>query len=364
MKKVTKIATTVLALTLVVSMLSACGAINVITHFTEASGLDELFGSRVDIIDPIYEPVDYDIDPEPTPEPTPEPQAAETATFIPYIAPIENVIDNTPRNINDIDFNNIQIGVIYYLGNFEESEKLKFDFDGNGKKENLTCSVDSTGFNYTFKIGKQKITDLVFDYFSQEAYVVSLDGETFCLILIDYGPSDDPITYFISYKDNTITELARLFFDILSPTSAICCRNNDPYTVMIYGAKRMDIVQTEFMTKGYYYEPYYNTINDDFTSSVYKYSTVLQDTEYSDIFTTDDYHITILEDIPVYKDCSRYAEKYTLKPGKCRFTYTDGLEFIFIECEDGSNGWFDGAYAWDDTGKWPYDLFDGLCFAD
>lgn len=281
-----------------------------------------------------------------------------TAEEIPYNAPLTTPATISGKDKKKADKKNPVVGELYYLGNLE-TEKVQFDLDCNGKTNTISAEFTDYGGIESVKVSKSELSQYL-EYIDPSAYAMSLDGKTYCLVLFDYGASDDYASYFYRFDGENLIYVGCIPYFY----SAIEVENNNPETLKFWGSRRFDLIQTEFCMTAY--RPVIG--NDGYVMSIeqveqkyYNYSYRIGEDSYG--YYDRYYPLTITEDIQVYSKPDYYSETYLLHSGKAQFTYTDAEDWIFVECEDGSNGWLCASeylnyYGYSDS------VIEGLCFAD
>ena len=214
-------------------------------------------------------------------------------------------------------------------------ETSEIDLNMDGQKELIGYKVKGDYDNFKCEL---QIDDMIFDLSQYDAYMVSpekdkffitniskfdMDGEDKYLeiAILDYGPSNDPITYFFRY-DNDLKYIGSV--------SGFPFRDMDVMDGMyddgiVYGVDRCDLINT---VTGYMLYRY-----DDETREMKP----MEDAYYT--MLPDMLH-TLQIDLPVYRELSKDSKKLTMKKGeKVKFLSTDGESWIRIKSEHGYTGY-------------------------
>ncbi|NTV78495.1 MAG: DUF3298 and DUF4163 domain-containing protein, partial [Clostridiales bacterium] len=214
-----------------------------------------------------------------------------------------------------------------YDGNYERKaffkDQLEKDLNGDGKAEQILLDVTYSEEDYTATVtlsinGNVVPVDTYFDYPDQEYYLIDLDeNDSYIEIAIqDYGPSDDPTTTFLRYKEDGSTILLGEITDLWSSSNSQLLENG-----LLQGSSRLSILQTWFA-------PAIWKLNGDKLEKVdeemyYPYENSMTDNQ-------------ILKNITVYDEMDK-ASKATIltsEDGPIRFIATDNKNWIQLQTQD------------------------------
>lgn len=218
-----------------------------------------------------------------------------------------------------------------YNGNYEREAatgvELIKDINGDGSDETINYTT-SYNEDYSESIASLSVNGVDFSSQismenpeSERYYLIDLDSSDpyIEIAIADYGPSDDPATYFYRYlTDGTLFCLGSVS-DMLSSSDCYLESNN-----VLVGSHRLGILQTWF--------------------SVAKWS--IQDGKQLSMVEQPMYYPTtqnpepspILRNVMVYMDMDLNAQAKELKPedGPVEFTATDDKEWVEFTIGDGS----------------------------
>lgn len=181
-------------------------------------------------------------------------------------------------------------------------------------------------------------------------YIVDLDASDSYkeIALFDQGPSDDPVTYFLRYQNGDI----RLVGSVPdNPVSDTCHFQNDASSRgEVIARFRLSILQT------WYAEGYWKV------NSAGKLSFEPQAVYYP----IGDCEAALLCELPLYTAPDREGEFFMAEPEKVTFTATDDKNWVQLETENGTSGWFyvENYDTIADIGKNAQEVFGSLVIAD
>lgn len=213
-----------------------------------------------------------------------------------------------------------------YHGNYEQmvarGNTVQRDINGDGKEDTILFDVDYAedySAKVTFQINGQDIkSDAVLENPSEEYYLVDLNQEDpyIEVAVQDYGPSDDPMTYFFRYLEDGSAVLLGSITDLWSSCTSRISDNN-----LIEGRSRLAILQT-------WYAPALWKLENDELIKVdepmyYPYESSITENR-------------ILKDITVYDKMSQEGKQTILTPqeGPVRFIATDDKNWVELETAD------------------------------
>lgn len=174
--------------------------------------------------------------------------------------------------------------------------------------------------------------------FEDSLWAFSLNGESVLLALYDNGPSADPETYFLQYKDGSIAEAGVIVDDI---------RNCEIVDGIINGRVRKDVAQTDFIRIQWEQK---NGMIVEIPQEVYDFLTLNE--------------VNLLENITLHPE-PESEETFILEPQKVIFLQvTSDWNWVLIEAENGMQGWI---YIVDfnvvEYNRNIWEFFDGLFMA-
>ena len=214
-----------------------------------------------------------------------------------------------------------------YQGNYERKvffkDIVEKDLNGDGTAEQVFVDVNYSEEDYTATVtlsinGKEVPLDTFFDFPDQEYYLIDLDKNDpyIEIALQDYGPSDDPTTTFIRYKEDGTTILLGEITDLWSSPNSILSKDG-----LIQGSSRLSILQTWFA-------PMYWKLNGDKLEKVdeemyYPYENSLTENQ-------------ILKNITVYDEMNKTSNSTILssEDGPVRFIATDDKNWVQLQTQD------------------------------
>lgn len=216
-----------------------------------------------------------------------------------------------------------------YEGNYEREimpgTEVSRDLNGDGEEEVVYYHAE-----YGMETGEVLIELLVGGKdFSSDVEMISPDMEAYYLVdlnssdkfteiaLMDYGPSDDFVTYFYRYLEDGSLKLLGSVSDLWSLGS--CYLERDGF---IAGNKRMELLQTWFA-------PAHWKMGDDGTISFYE-----EEMYYPGV--DESVHNRILDTVTVYSDKDLDSTTVELTPadGTVQFTATDNKNWVEFRTED------------------------------
>lgn len=240
---------------------------------------------------------------------------------------------------------------------YEVSKEVKEDLDGDGKTENVRYTVTEEDGNYE---GKLTIAGKEFSLSKLDVYLTTPNEEQFAITdispyfegleiaIMDYGPSEDLVTYFFSYAEEELNYLGCVGG---FPFKELGGFNGFVYEGTVKGIGRADLINTCFAYKYWYYD-YENKKLEE------------SDTGYFPLVLQGSHEL--YEDLPVYLECDENSTQSTI-PAQERvfFLATDGKEWILVRGKDGSKGYMhivDGKVS--GLSKEASEVFSDLFFAD
>ena len=251
-----------------------------------------------------------------------------------------------------------------------DGETISVDIDGDGASEEISyydngpenghdlyfhpvISIDGE----EYQVWDQEQYGVWMDDVADHCYLVEVDkySGVYALAILDYGPSDDEVTDFFVYKNDTLVNSGYIPGFCFSPDSVI--NGFGGYGITITGVATVWLPETSSVYACYSYNPTEDSFEDCSAEYVYKYSReheLLQDLEVS--FRSEDRDYT-----------------YTFKKGEnVYFISTDQETYLKLKNEDGVIGYINiGSSYGDDeyldmdsnTGEKFTDIFEGLVFA-
>ncbi len=150
----------------------------------------------------------------------------------------------------------------------------------------------------------------------------SPDGKTILLAIFDDGPSGDPLTTFFRYDGEALVPAGEIDNDIR--TMELVEQG------VIKGASRVWIMQTDSIVAHWIWNGTEMVIREDeeYEFSCYKWE-------------NNPYPTTVLlKDLVVYEERSESSEAVVMKPQEVDIMRTDRQEWVYLEAEDGTKGWF------------------------
>ena len=223
------------------------------------------------------------------------------------------------------------------------------DLDNDGVEE----AVDYTGSSMIENYYEGKVTlsingggtDFTGDYFESDVYGVSLDGENIILIVYDMGPSDDPVSEFLGYSSDELFNLGTIYDwpgDMQVSDGVIYCK------------ERCVVVDTAAI------DVCYELHNGSLRRIDQDYYTI-NNYEWGSMYGQDEYYAHLVYPLYVYEEPDYNSDAYEIDPQNVRFALTDGYAWAYVDCEDGTGGWFDfSSISYEEKAE----LFGGLRFAD
>ncbi len=241
--------------------------------------------------------------------------ACYAAGIIEFVIPYENLV-GLKENYS-------------YDGNFQRKVNMgnatKYDLDGDGSEEEVYYQV-TYDENYSpvssFTVdGQDYSAEVAMEFPCIDAYyLIDLDrtDDFVEIALMDYGPSDDPLTYFYRLKKDGTLKFIGEVTDLWSSSS--CYLKSDNHIV---ANNRLDLLQTWFASASW-------TVNDDETISLVEGEIYYPQTTYST-------NVNLIQNIMVYSAMDENSEKIEVTPedGPIRFTATDNVHWIEFETNDG-----------------------------
>ncbi len=224
-------------------------------------------------------------------------------------------------------------------------EEISADLNCDGEEELIYYSLSN------FKINGISFTDLMYN----KIYNHNPHKEKFVIVDIDIkdnqkeiglmveGPSSDYRTYFYSYDGENVYEIGNVPFLIDNIEHQIESQG------IIYGHNRLNILQTWFANA---------------TWELKSGKIVLVEPELYDV--SHDRKHNLLVSLPLYENIGDETSFKTIDPQVISFLQTDNKNWIKLECEDGTSGWFkiESFHLITDLGVYAHQVFDDLSYAD
>lgn len=242
------------------------------------------------------------------------------------------------------------------------SDAITIDLDGDGTAEEVCCQYEEDTANWDYKV-TIRIDDMVYDLSQQykDVYFLNLYKEHFYvtdifpseagyeLALMDYGPSDDPVTYFFSYDGG---------LNYLGAVSGFPFREEqglDGFALegLVMGLSRIDIINTCYAYSYWYYDREQQML-------------VSQNPGGSMLLMRPDGGYKLNKDLTLYREMDTGSDTVVLKAqDKVFFLYSDGKEWILVKGKDGVQGYMhcDSEHI-DGMTESPQEIFEGLQYTD
>lgn len=230
--------------------------------------------------------------------------------------------------------------------------KHEIDLNGDGLAENVQYDVAGTEeYTGTLTVDGQvySLEDMgIYLCTPEEAYFWITDITTFYggveIMIYDDGPSSDPVNYFFSY-DGDLHYLGNV------PGNARVDYYDWGAANSVNGRVRSDLIETTYAYGNWYYDYEAQTITIT-DAGLYELEPW--------------YAHELLMDLPVHSDCSVDSPQRQMEAGQTvYFLRTDGLNWIELRAEDGTQGWI---YVEDNmvmnVDADSMDVFEGLMFFD
>lgn len=270
-----------------------------------------------------------------------------TSNEEPLIEDIQNT-DNTEEVIYPIA---VEVGYDYYD-----------DLDGDGKKEYIFYSALADEYGYGKSLSfiirdREYVSMLEQDVYlvrpSEHYYITDLDkSDGFHEIaLLDYGPSEDLVSYFFRFKQDTMEYIGSVSGLVGDETFEMDGNGR------IVSSGRLQVLQT-------WYAPFWYVLNKEGKIEL------LVEELYVPYQYESDEKINLLKDIIIYEERSLNSKKTLLMSGDQAivFTKTDNLDWVFLERADGVKGWLNLSYydklRFGEDGDSYQEIFSGLIYAD
>lgn len=218
----------------------------------------------------------------------------------------------------------------------DRSTAGRLDLDGDGVREVLYLEGISNyyGGNGFSKYGDREVIDDRYRVRVNEVYYESYcnyidpvlmayspDGETILLAIFDHGPSADPSTTFFRYDGEGLVPAGEIDNDIR--TMELVEQG------VIKGASGAWIIQTDSIVAHWIWNGTEMVMRED------------EEYEFNGYKWEDDPYPTMLhKELVVYAERSESSRAVTMKPQKVDIMRTDMKEWIYLEAEDGTKGWF------------------------
>ncbi|WP_427339493.1 YARHG domain-containing protein [Caloranaerobacter sp. DY30410] len=222
------------------------------------------------------------------------------------------------------------------------NKEINVDINGDGKTERILFKLENMN---SYKL---YINDLVIEgelvYSSKYFAIVDIDkNDNFKEIIIsDYGPSDDYVSYFYCYDGQNIIKMGQ--------TEGLF-----EYGIKIDGAGKFSARTRGKILQTWFFDKYYTL------SKEHKLIEVPQD-----IYITD-YDVFVKKPIKLLRSRNNSDDYFVLHEGhKATIVGTDDKEWCLVETSTGERGWFavDKFSIIRSEGLDVYKIFAGLCYAD
>lgn len=214
-----------------------------------------------------------------------------------------------------------------YQGNYErmipQGDPIEKDLNGDGTPEEIIFKVEYSEEDYTaivtFQINRADIThDAVLAFPNEEFYLVDLDQNDpyIEVALQDYGPSDDPMTYFFRYLEDGTTVLLGGISDLWSSSTTQLVEDG-----LLKGSTRLSVLQTWYAPAHWKLEG--NKLKKVEETIYYPYPEALVENG-------------LLKNITVYKDADQTSDSTILTPqdGPVKFVATDDKNWIQVQTKE------------------------------
>ncbi len=212
----------------------------------------------------------------------------------------------------------------------------RLDLDGDGEREVLYLEGISNyyGGNGFSKRGDGEVIDDRYrvrvnqvyyesycDWIDPVLMAYSPDGKTILLAIFDHGPSGDPLTTFFRYDKEKIVPAGEIDNDIR--TMELVEQG------VIKGASRVWIIQTDSFVAHWIWNGTEMVLREEeeYEFNGYKWE-------------EDPYPTVLLKELVVYEERSESSRAVTMKPQAVDIMRTDRKEWVYLEAEDGTKGWF------------------------
>ena len=218
----------------------------------------------------------------------------------------------------------------------DSSTAGRLDLDGDGAREVLYLEGISNyyGGDGFSKYGDGEVIDDRYrvrvnqvyyesycDYVDPVLMAYSPDGETILLAIFDHGPSADPRTTFFRYDGEALVPAGEMDNDIREMELV--------EQGVIKGLSRVWIIQTDWVTAHFIWNGTEMVMRED------------EEYEFTDYKWIDrPWPVELQKALVVYEERSESSQAATMKPQEVKIMRTDRKEWIYLEAEDGTKGWF------------------------
>ena len=253
-------------------------------------------------------------------------------------------------------------GEILCMDVTEENDMAgNLDLDGDGQQERIYLEAvdgyDGDNFDSTYRI---RVENAYYEDYGDivrpQVMTFSPDGETILLAIYDDGPSGDPLTTFFRYDaaEQQLYEAGYVTGDLLK-------LEIDEERIIIC-SYRADMIETQWIIGYWIWDGERIVLRDD---EIYEFR--MYGMRYSDTGEMwEDGHLVLKEPLIVYAKRDESSASTIMNPQKVYCTKTDLEEWIYLEAEDGTEGWL----RVEPFGKIPsaggkesWEVFEGLGFA-
>ena len=178
-----------------------------------------------------------------------------------------------------------------------------------------------------------------------EIWGFSLDGKNILLIVDEYGPSDDPVSTFYRYTEESLKYLGQ----IPAAPDNLVADGGVIKTRIRCGVMGTMAIETQYMVDQ-------NNTLTRMNQDVYTYS---KNFRYPS--EEDDFFAYLKQNLIVHEERDAATAATEMTPQNVRFPYTDSENWVYVEGSTGQGGWL---YV----GDWSYsrrrDVFDHLQMYD
>ncbi|WP_052045086.1 YARHG domain-containing protein [Caloranaerobacter azorensis] len=222
------------------------------------------------------------------------------------------------------------------------NKEINIDINGDGKTERILFELENMS-NYKLHINNLVIEGELGNYSNNFAIVDIDKNDNFKEIIIsDYGPSNDYVSYFYCYDGQNIIKMGQ--------TEGLF-----EYGIKIDGMGKLSARTRSKILQTWFFDKYYTL------SKEHKLIEVPQD-----IYITN-YDVFIKRPIKLLKNRGNSDDYFILNEGrKVTIVGTDDKEWCLVETKTGERGWFavDEFLIIRNEGLDAYKIFGGLCYAD
>ena len=217
-----------------------------------------------------------------------------------------------------------------YPKTYSTSDTAKADLTGNGKANRISYKVKPLGdWEYKCELTIDKHTYVISDMIYMASPVtdafyitdISEMDDSLEIAILDYGPSDDPVTYFFRYDGGNLSLLGEV--DGFPFTDQTGGPNGFDGLGNITGRVRMDLIETTYL------EGYWRLDGDEIVYQDYYWHKLLPGSGH-----------TLYEDLPVHLSMDDASGTTTIAANtKVYFMGSDMEEWILVRGKDGSKGY-------------------------